>query len=94
MNMEMYLLEQTSDVWKLYSEKINEEVLYGGHVGVHEYLTILQAMDDENRKDWEKRLWAEVTELKMIDADIKALRETLYERTEEIVVPEYIMDPR
>lgn len=94
MNMEMYLLEQTSDVWKLYSEKINEEVLYGGHVGVYEYLTILQAMDDENRKDWEKRLWAEVTELKMIDADIKALRETLYERTEEIVVPEYIMDPR
>ena len=74
--------------------KINEEVLYGGHVGVHEYLMILQAMDDENRKDWEKRLWAEITELKMIDADIKALRETLYERTEEIVVPEYIMDPR
>ena len=55
---------------------------------------ILQAMDDENRKDWEKRLWAEITELKMIDADIKALRETLYERTEEIVVPEFIMDPR
>ena len=30
----------------------------------------------------------------MIDADIKALRETLATRKEEIVVPEYIMDPR
>ena len=94
MNMEMYLLEQTSDVWKLYAQKITDEVLYGGHVGVHEYLMTLEVMDDENRKDWEKRLWAEVTELRMIDADIKALRETLANRKEEIVVPEYIMDPR
>ena len=94
MNMEMYLLEQISDCWKLYAKKINDEVLYGGHIGVTEYLTTLEVMDDENRKDWEKRLWAEVTELKMIDADIKALRETLHSRPEEIVVPEYIMDPR
>ena len=60
MNMEMYLLEQSSDVWKLYMKKITDEVLYGGHVGVDEYLMTLEAMDDENRKDWEKRLWAEV----------------------------------
>lgn len=94
MNMEMYLLEQASDVWKLYEEKVKEEVLNVGHVGVHEYLITLEAMDDEVRKDWEKRLWAEITELKMIRADIKALREALHDRKEKIVVPEFIMDPR
>jgi hypothetical protein len=31
-------------------------------------------MDDENRKDWEKRLWSGVQELRMIQDDIKALR--------------------
>ena len=92
--MEMYLLEQTSDVWKLYEPKVSEEILNGGHVGVTEYLTTLEVMDDEVRKDWEKRLWAEMTELRMIHEDIRALREALHERKEEIVIPDFIMDPR
>ena len=46
MNMEIDLLEQTSDVWKLYAEKIDEEILYGGHIGTHEYLMTLEAMND------------------------------------------------
>lgn len=60
MNMEMYLLEQSSDVFKLYFEKLEEEVLYGGHVGLWEYLMQLEVMDDENKKDWEKRFWSEI----------------------------------
>lgn len=31
-------------------------------------------MDDKNRKDWEKRLWSEIAELRMINDDIKALQ--------------------
>ena len=31
MQMEMYLLEQTSDVYKMYSDKLRDEVVYGGH---------------------------------------------------------------
>jgi hypothetical protein len=33
----------------------------------------LEVMDDENRKDWERRMWSEITELRMINADVKAL---------------------
>jgi len=73
MAMEMYLLEQTSDVFKMYSEKLNHEVLYGGHVSLTEYMMTLEVMDDEVRKDWEKRMWSEITELRMINSDVKAL---------------------
>lgn len=74
MTMEMYLLEQSADVFKLYEDKLKDEVLFGGHIGLAEYLIQLEVMDDENRKDWEKRLWSEVQELRMIQDDIKALR--------------------
>jgi hypothetical protein len=30
-------------------------------------------MDEENMKDWEKRLMAEIRELQIIQADVKAL---------------------
>ena len=60
MAMEMYLLEQSSDVFKLYADKLRDEVLYGGHIGLEEYLIQLEVMDDSVRKDWEKRLWSEV----------------------------------
>ena len=73
MAMEMYLLEQASDVYKMYAEKLDEEVSYGGHASMRDYLLTLGAMDDENRKDWEKRFWSEVTELKMIKSDVQAL---------------------
>ena len=73
MNMEMYLLEQTSDVYKLYFDKIRDEVLHGGHVGLNEYLMQLEVMDEDKRKDWEKRMWSEIQELRMINDDIKAL---------------------
>lgn len=51
-------------------------------------------MDDENRKDWEKRMWSEVQELRMIQDDIKALRQHLDEKPAELIVPEFIMDPQ
>ena len=60
MAMEQYLLEQTSDVYKMYSEKLREEVLYGGHVSLNEYMMTLEAMDHDKRKDWEQRLWSEI----------------------------------
>ena len=58
----------------MYKDKLVDEVLYGGHVGLREYMMTLEAMDDEKRKDWEKRMWSEVTELRMINADVKALQ--------------------
>ena len=73
MAMEMYLLEQASDVYKMYAGKLDEEMKYGGHASMRDYLMTLEAMDDENRKDWEKRLWSEMTELRMIKADVEAL---------------------
>lgn len=73
MQMEMYLLEQTSDVYMMYHDKMDEEIKYGGHVGMREYLALLDVMDPENMKPWERRLWAEVRELRAIDTDIKAL---------------------
>ena len=73
MSMEMYLLEQTSDVFKMYKDELEKEVLYGGHISLKEYMMTLEVMDDENRKDWEKRMWSEITELRMINADVKAL---------------------
>jgi hypothetical protein len=38
MTMEMYLLEQSADVFKLYEDKLKDEVLFGGHIGLAEYL--------------------------------------------------------
>ena len=51
-------------------------------------------MNDENRKDWEKRLWSEVQELRMIQDDIKALRQHLDDKPAEFIIPEFIMDPQ
>ena len=53
----------------------------------------LEVMDDENRKDWEKRLWAEIQELRMIETDIKALQIHIGNKKDEIVVPDFIEDP-
>ena len=58
--MEMYLLEQASDVFALYQDLLTNEIVNGGHVGLPEYLMILEAMDDSNRKDWERRLISEI----------------------------------
>lgn len=68
--------------------------MHGGHVGLTEYMMTLEFMNDDVKKDWEKRLWAEIQELRMISEDIEALRVHLAEKEEEIVIPEWIMDPR
>ena len=65
-----------------------------GHIGLPEYLMQLEVMDDCNRKDWEKRLWSEIQELRLIQDDIKALQLHLDEKENEIVIPEFIMDPQ
>lgn len=91
--MEMYLLEQTSDLYHAYYDKLSHEVLHGGHVGLTEYMMTLEFMDDNVKKDWEKRLYAEMQELRMINEDIEALRTHLTEKENEIVIPKWIMDP-
>jgi hypothetical protein len=62
------------DVFTLYRDKVDSELLEGGHVNLEAYLTVLEAMDDVNRKDWEKRLWSEIVELRLINEDVKALQ--------------------
>jgi hypothetical protein len=62
--MEMYLLEQTSDVYKMYYDKLREEVTYGGHHSLSEYMMQLDVMDAENMKPWERRMWSEIRELR------------------------------
>ena len=39
-------------------------------------------------------MWSEITELRMINADVKALQTVLIERDTEVIIPQYIMDPR
>ena len=82
--MELYLIEQASDIYKMYVEKLDEEVRKGGHVNYNAYLMLLEAMDEDKKKDWEKRLTAEIAELKMIQSDIKALREFLAQKQSEV----------
>lgn len=77
MKMEMYLYEQTQDLYDFYFEKLRDETLHGGHIGLTEYMTLLQEMDEENMKDWEARLMAEIRELRLISEDISALRQHL-----------------
>jgi len=60
MKMEMYLYDQANDLFKFYHDKMKEEKLYGGHVGLMEYLLMLDRMDPENMKDWERRMMAEI----------------------------------
>ena len=78
----------------MYKEELTQEVMYGGHISITEYMMTLEAMDDENRKEWERRLWSEITELRMIHADVKALQQAILERPADIVVPMFIQDAR
>lgn len=41
MRMEMYLYEQTQDLYEFYFEKLRDETLHGGHIGLTEYMTLL-----------------------------------------------------
>ncbi len=91
LQMEMYLLEQTSDVYKMYYERLRDEVNYGGHVSLKEYMMQLDVMDAENMKTWERRMWSEVRELRQINHDIKALQAHLWEKQREIVIPHFFL---
>ena len=66
MKMEMYLYEQTQDLFRFYHLKLRDEVLHGGHIGLAEYMFLLDSMDEENMKDWEKRMMSEIKELRLI----------------------------
>ena len=46
MQMEMYLLEQTSDVYHMYADQISREVSEGGHTGLQGYMRTLLVMDE------------------------------------------------
>lgn len=77
MKMELYLYEQARDMFDLYYDSLKQTVREEGHIGVHEYLTLLAEMDEENMKDWEKMFMAEVRELRLIQDDVKALQQKL-----------------
>jgi len=61
---------------------------------VDNYLYMLEIMDEANRKPWEKRLMAEINQLRLISDDIQALRIHLNERERDIVLPVWIQDPQ
>ncbi len=69
----MYLLEQTSDLFKMYYSNLRDEVNYGGHVSLREYMMLLNVMDADKMKPWERRMFSEIKELRQINYDIKAL---------------------
>mmetsp|Transcript_29609 Transcript_29609/g.45129 ORF Transcript_29609/g.45129 Transcript_29609/m.45129 type:complete len:160 (+) Transcript_29609:441-920(+) len=94
MKMDLYLSQQSMDLYNFYNDKLADEVLHGGHQGLEEYLSQLELMDEVNMKDWERRMMAEIQELRMIDEDIRALRAHIKIKSKEIVLPEWIMDPR
>jgi len=92
-HMEHYLFQQTVDVYNYYLPKMAEQMGKEGHIGIREYLLEVETMDEENRTDWEKRLVAEMNELRQIKEDINALEDHLEDKEDEIVIPEWIMDP-
>lgn len=77
----------------MYFEKLRQEVVYGNHVGLREYMLTLDVMDPENMKEWERRMFAEIRELRAINDDVKALQAHLWEKANEITVPEFILEP-
>ena len=93
MRMELYLYEQGMDLFDFYYDRLAEEVTYGGHVDFKAYLFLLNHMDEENMKDWERRMMAEIRELRYIREDILALNAHIRRRGEEVTIPEWIMDP-
>ena len=93
MRMELYLYEQGMDLYEFYHDRLAEEVTYGGHVDFQAYLFLLNHMDEENMKDWERRMMAEIRELRYIREDILALNAHIRKRSDEVILPEWIMDP-
>lgn len=41
MRMEMYLYQQAGDLYEFYHDKLRNEIMYGGHIGMAEYLSML-----------------------------------------------------
>ena len=44
----MYLYEQAQDLFALYYKNMKSEILDGGHLGMAEYMVMLENMDEEN----------------------------------------------
>lgn len=51
-------------------------------------------MDEDNMKDWERRMMSEIKELRIIQEDILALQDHIRIRNNEVYVPDWIMDPQ
>lgn len=64
----------------MYYDKMRDEVRYGGHVTLREYMIQLDMMDAENMKPWERRMWSEIRELRQINSDVRALQAHLWEK--------------
>jgi hypothetical protein len=93
MQMEMYLLEQTSDVFHMYSKQMADEITTGGHANLTGYLMTLFVMKEDVMKPWERRMMDEIKQLRMIEEDIEAIRLLIAEQDEKVVVPYFIQDP-
>jgi len=91
--MELYLLEQISDVFHMYKDNMSDELRKGGHANLNNYLTTLFVMDELNMKPWERRMMGEINQLRMIEEDISAIRILINEQDDKIVVPAFITDP-
>jgi len=52
---------------------MDEEITTHGHASCASYMMMLEVMDPDNMKDWERRMMGEIAELKSIQTDIKAL---------------------
>lgn len=90
----MYLYEQGMDLYDFYYERLKDEVTYGGHVDFNAYLFLLNRMDEDKMKDWERRMMAEIKELRYIREDILALNAHIRKRGNEVILPDWIMDPQ
>ena len=72
-NMELYMFDQTRDVFQMYMPKIIEKSEKEGYNNFAEYAQFLVNKYEENLEPWEKRFLIEIEELREIETDIKAL---------------------
>lgn len=91
LNMEMYLFEQTADLYSMYQDRLKDEILHGGHVDMRSYIQLLEAMEPEKMKDWERRMWGEISELRAIKDDIMALQNQVWDVQTENQIPDWFI---
>ena len=95
-SMEMYLYDQSKDLYSMYVERLSEEIEIQGHGGFDEYMMMLELRDEDKLKPVEKMFLEEVAALREIHDDIKVMADQIEIRDSELEmqVPEWIMDEK